>query len=190
MNPENIRQIFKQFNCFMVLMWRLGLGRFINCWPAGFGRILVLTHTGRKSGLRRRTPLNYAIVDGQVYVLAGFGKKADWYKNLLANPHVELWLPDGWWAGEVLPAPEPERQLALIRQVLINSGFAAPLFGIYPRRMSDAELEQTVKDYELVRIRRGQAFSGAGGPGDLAWVWLVLLPVVLRWMRRRRKKGK
>ena len=63
------------------------------------GQIMVLTHTGRKSGLRRRTPVNYALVDGEVYCTAGFGQISDWYRNILANPQVEVWLPDGWWAG-------------------------------------------------------------------------------------------
>ena len=87
---------------------------------------MVITHTGRKSGLRRRTPVNYAIINGDIYCAAGFGAVADWYRNLLADPHVEVWLPDGWWAGsqrcDDLPA---EQRLPVLRQVLINSGFAA-----------------------------------------------------------------
>jgi hypothetical protein len=43
--------------------------------------------------------VNYAIVDGEVYCTAGFGAVSDWYRNIRTNPEVEVWLPDGWWAG-------------------------------------------------------------------------------------------
>ncbi len=83
---ERLRTGFKVLNKFMLLMWRLGLGWMLNIWPAGFGRIMVITHTGRKSGLRRRTPLNYAEVDGEIYCTAGFGHISDWYRNIMADP--------------------------------------------------------------------------------------------------------
>jgi len=33
----------------------------------------VITHTGRKTGRKRRTPVNYAVVRDDVYCTAGFG---------------------------------------------------------------------------------------------------------------------
>ena len=97
---ESLRQTFKRFNKFMLILWRLGLGPWLSMWPEGFGRYMVITHTGRKSGKKYRTPVNYAIVDGDVYCAAGFGARSDWYQNMLANPAVEVWLQDGWWRGE------------------------------------------------------------------------------------------
>ena len=94
-----MRQGFKYFNKFMLLMWRLGLGKWVNFWPEVGGQIMVLTHTGRKTGLKRQTPVNYALVEGELYCTAGFGQLADWYRNIMAEPRVEVWLPDGWWTG-------------------------------------------------------------------------------------------
>ena len=85
----------------MVAMWRLGLGRWMNVWPAGSGRIFVLGHTGRRTGSRRWTPLNYAIVDGELYCTAGFGTGSDWYRNVKAEPRVEVWTPGERWVGIV-----------------------------------------------------------------------------------------
>ncbi|NTW98126.1 MAG: nitroreductase family deazaflavin-dependent oxidoreductase, partial [Oscillochloris sp.] len=90
-----LRQGFRLFNRYMLLLWRLGLGRWLSVTPTITGRYLVLTHTGRKSGLPRRTPLNFAEVDGTIYITAGFGAVSDWYRNILASPQVELWLPGG-----------------------------------------------------------------------------------------------
>jgi deazaflavin-dependent oxidoreductase (nitroreductase family) len=178
-----LRQAFKRFNPFMLLLWRLGLGQWINCWPEVGGRILVLAHTGRKSGKRRLTPLNYAVVDGHVYVAAGFGALADWYRNLQANPGIEVWLPEGWWAGTAEEVTDPERRLPLMRQVLIGSGIVAPLFGINPQTLDDEALARVTAPYCLIHLRRTAARTGEGGPGDLAWVWIVATVVLL--LRRR-----
>jgi len=78
-----LRQGFKYGNKFMLLMWRLGLQHWGMSNPYS-GYIMVLTHTGRKSGLQRRTPVNFAEIGGDLYCVAGFGALADWYRNLPA----------------------------------------------------------------------------------------------------------
>ncbi len=66
------------------LLYALGLGPLI-------GKvILLLTTTGRKSGQRRVTPLQYEEINGEYYLGAARGLKADWVRNIAANPQVEL----------------------------------------------------------------------------------------------------
>jgi deazaflavin-dependent oxidoreductase (nitroreductase family) len=187
---ETLRQGFKVFNRFMLLQWRLGLGQWLNIWPEGFGRILVITHTGRKTGIRRRTPVNYALVEGDIYCTAGFGQGSDWYRNIIKNPKVEVWLPEGWWSGTVEEVSDIPERLLLMRQVLIASGFAARLAGINPHKISDAELDKATQDYRLVRIRREAPCTGPGGPGELAWIWPLATWILLPLALRRRGKGK
>jgi deazaflavin-dependent oxidoreductase (nitroreductase family) len=188
---KKMQKAFKTFNRFMLFMWRLGMGPWINCWPEVVGRIMVITHTGRKSGLKRQTPVNFAIVDGQIYCTAGFGKTSDWYLNMLANPDVEVWLPDSWWLGTAEEVNDPAARLPLLREVLINSGFAAYAAGIKPKSMSDEDLDRATASYPLLLIRRREARTGPGGPGDLAWVWplatMILLPMALRRRGKKRK---
>ncbi|MCL5994909.1 MAG: nitroreductase family deazaflavin-dependent oxidoreductase [Chloroflexi bacterium] len=189
---ETLRQGFKYFNRFMLLMWRLGLGPAVNAYPDVGGRIMVITNTGRKSGLKRRSPVNYAIVDGELYCTAGFGKGSDWYRNIVANPNVEVWLPNGWWWSRAKEVTDSARRLPLLRQVLIGSGIVAPAMGVNPKTMTDAALDAATKDYCLIHIRRTEARTGPEGPGDLAWVWplatLILLPLALLGLRPRRKR--
>ena len=65
-------------------LWRLGLGPVI-------GHVmLIITHTGRKSGLPRRTMVEYHMLDGVKYVPCAFGPRADWYKNITADPRVTI----------------------------------------------------------------------------------------------------
>ncbi len=191
---SQLRQGFKYFNPFMLGLFRLGLAPFVNAWPDVGGRIMVLTHTGRKTGRRRRTPVNYALVRGDVYCLAGFGRQADWYQNIRHTPAVEVWLPDGWWAGEAEDVSDSPDRLPLLRLVLIASGFAAYAAGVDPRQMEDDQLASVTAGYRLVRIRRVEARTGAGGPGDLAWVWpaaaMALLPLALRGLFPRRPKAR
>lgn len=174
---ERLKAAFRNFNRFMVVMWRLGLGRWVNVWPAGSGRIFVLGHTGRRTGRRRRTPLNYALVDGELYCTAGFGPASDWYRNVMAEPAVEVWSPGERWAGAVEEISDHPERVHLLREVLVASGFAARAAGIDPRRLDDEELARATSSYRLLRIRRT---AGAGPlpvhprPGDLSWCWAVL----------------
>lgn len=185
---EKLRAMFKQFNKFMLLMWRLGLGPWVNLWPEVGGRIMVVATTGRKSGQRRLTPVNYAVIEGDVYCTAGFGAIADWYRNIKANPKVEVMLPDGWWEGIAEEIKDVPHNLDTMRQVLIGSGFVAPMLGIRPKEISNAELEKITAGYKLVRIRRTAARTGAGGPGDLAWFWPAATFVLAGMMLLRKRK--
>jgi deazaflavin-dependent oxidoreductase (nitroreductase family) len=70
-----------------IMLYRIGLG-----WLLG-SRFLELSHRGRKSGLLRHTVLEVVRYDqetGIYMIAAGFGRQSDWYKNLLANPQVEV----------------------------------------------------------------------------------------------------
>jgi len=64
-------------------------------YAIGFGPILgriilLLTTTGRKSGKRRTTPLQYEEIDGILYLGSARGPKADWVRNIAADSHVEV----------------------------------------------------------------------------------------------------
>jgi len=182
---NNLPQIFKYINQLMMLMWRLGLGSWVNSWPEVFGRIMVVTHKGRKTGFRRHTPVNYAIVDGEIYCVAGFGKLSDWYRNIMINHDVEVWLPNGitkadsWWSGVAEDISESESRLSIIRNVMISSGFVGRLMDVNPFTISDAELDDITSEYRVIHITRIDARTGSGGPGELSWVWPMLSSVLL-----------
>jgi hypothetical protein len=53
------------------ILYAVGLGPWIG------NLILLLTTTGRKSGRRRVTPLQYKEIDGRIYLAAVRGQKAD-----------------------------------------------------------------------------------------------------------------
>ena len=101
---------------------------------------------------------------------------------------MEIWLPDGWWAGVAEDISNAENRLFLMREVLIGSGFAAYAAGINPKTITDEELAAVTAEYRLLHIRRTQARTGPGGPGELAWVWPVATMLLLPLLFRRRKR--
>jgi deazaflavin-dependent oxidoreductase (nitroreductase family) len=149
---SGLRRIFHRMNHLMVFMWKIGLGGMLNAWPAVGGRIMVIKHRGRRSGKVYLTPVNYAIVNDEIYCTAGFGEKTDWYRNVLANPTVELWLPQGRRRAQGSDASASPERVQLLRQVLIASGFAGPLFGVDPRKLADNQLAEIARDYRLVHF--------------------------------------
>ncbi len=78
------RSTYKKFKRGPMTAYKIGLAPLI-------GRIvLLLTTTGRKSGLPRTTPLQYEYIEGCYIVSSVFGTKADWVKNLAANPQAQV----------------------------------------------------------------------------------------------------
>ena len=76
------------------MAYALGLGPVI-------GRaILLLTTTGRKTGLRRVTPLQYEEIDGLIHIGSARGTEADWYRNIEANPIIEVQVRDERFRGQ------------------------------------------------------------------------------------------
>jgi deazaflavin-dependent oxidoreductase (nitroreductase family) len=70
-----------------IALYRVRLG-----WLLGH-RFLLLIHRGRKTGNMRRTVLevvHYDAATRESAVLSAYGERADWYRNLLAHPAVEV----------------------------------------------------------------------------------------------------
>ncbi|HSF81868.1 MAG TPA: nitroreductase family deazaflavin-dependent oxidoreductase [Anaerolineales bacterium] len=70
-----------------IWLYRLRLG-----WLLG-ERFLLLTHTGRKSGLPRQTVLEVIRHDpatNTYFVAAAWGDKSDWFRNILHDANVTI----------------------------------------------------------------------------------------------------
>ena len=83
--PMRERPLLRAFMRFPIYLYRAHLG-----WIFG-ERFLMLSHTGRKSGLERFVVLEVVNQDKEnkiFYVAAAWGEKADWYRNILENPKV------------------------------------------------------------------------------------------------------
>ena len=119
------------------------------------GLVLLLTTTGRKSGLPRQTRLQYEEQAGVIYVAAARGQDADWFRNIVANPHVEVQMKAGRFCGLAEPITDPariadflelrlQRHPQMVRAMLLLHGLMRP---------NRANLEQLAATLALVAIR-------------------------------------
>lgn len=84
-------------------LYNLGLGPVIGRF------ILLLTTVGRKTGLPRTVPLQYEIIDGDYYVGSARGVQADWFRNIQANPQVQVRVKSQRFCGVAMPVTDPVR---------------------------------------------------------------------------------
>ena len=85
------------------LLYAIGLGPLI-------GRIiLLLTTTGRRSGLKRVTPLQYEKIGEEYYLGAARGVKADWVRNIQSCPQVEVRVGAKRFYGTAEVVTDPSR---------------------------------------------------------------------------------
>jgi deazaflavin-dependent oxidoreductase (nitroreductase family) len=165
---------------FMVPMFRLGLGPFFGNPLSGY--IMVLKVVGRKTGKIRFAPVNYAIHNGNIYCISGGRQTSDWYRNLKANPQVEVIMPDGPVFGAVEEVSDAQERHAVMRHVLQNAGFAGFFEGYNPFTISDEKLRAKSADIPVLRIHPTGLGSGASDPGGWAWVWVVVITFALIWL--------
>ncbi|MBT7189187.1 MAG: nitroreductase family deazaflavin-dependent oxidoreductase [Anaerolineae bacterium] len=173
-----LRLIFRLLNkFFMIPVFKLGLGPFMGNPISGY--IMVLKTIGHKSGLTRYAPVNYAILDGNIYCLSGFGKLAHWYKNLAANPNIEMILPSATLLGKAATVMDADEWLRATRQILKNGGFAGFLAGYNAWTITDEELREKGKDMVVIRISPEGIYGGAADPGGKLWLWLTIAVIAL-----------
>lgn len=171
MESPLLRRVFRFLNTFvMVPALRAGLGPFLGNPLTGY--VMVMKTVGRRTGKVRHVPINYAILNGQIYGVAGRGQIAHWYRNLKADPNVEVMLPSGPIAGVAEDVTDPDESFRALRQVLKNAGFAGFFLGVNPRTVSDAVLREKAGDLPVIRIRPTGVGSGAADPGG--WLWLAV----------------
>jgi deazaflavin-dependent oxidoreductase (nitroreductase family) len=169
-----------------LILWRLGLG------PLSGRLFLVLTVRGRKSGLPRRTMLEYYELNGVKYVTCAFGERAQYYRNILADPHVTIQTADGTESVRAVRVTDDDEFIAVYELFKRRD---PPLFYAYLNALG---IEPTVEDVlihqDRIHFLRFEPTAARSLPGlevDLAWLWPVvfLMLVALRWLKPKMLGG-
>lgn len=90
-----------------IFLYRVNLGFLLG------DRFLMLTHTGRKSGLPRQAVIevvNHDKDSGVYYVAAAWREKSDWYLNVLKNPKVKVQVGKRRFEAEAVPMSREEAE--------------------------------------------------------------------------------
>jgi deazaflavin-dependent oxidoreductase (nitroreductase family) len=173
-----------------LLLFRLGLGPLVGLLP-----LLILTTRGRKSGLPRHSVLEYRQHGSKHYVVSAWGKRTQWFQNLLAHPLVTVQKGQeqfGARASVVDDSGEALRVLYLFRKK------APIIYDALLARLSASEsvnartLPDISSQFVIVRLEpvRGEP-TPPTQPADLAWmlrlaVLGILVMMVIRLVRQRR----
>ena len=156
---------------------------------------LLLTTTGRKSGLPRFTPLGYLVADGAAWVLAGYGSTTLWYRNLVADPAVEVLLPARPpFAAHATEILDPALRARIIPRLVRSMALPGTAIGCLPWSAPDERILELTAWVPLIRLESadgGTLVAGPDDPGGLGWTWRTLTAALataaaIRAARRRR----
>jgi deazaflavin-dependent oxidoreductase (nitroreductase family) len=107
----------KQGNRWVVFLYKLGVLPLL-----GLGKqIMLLTTKGRKSHAMRDTPIGYYRLGDSIYVFSGWGKEANWYKNMVVCPE-EVYVRIGFRRFQVRPevVEDPQEVKRIIEQLILQ----------------------------------------------------------------------
>ncbi len=137
----------QKLHCFL---YAIGLG------PVVGKIILLLTTRGRKSGLKRITPLQYEEIDGRYFVGSARGSRSDWFRNIQMDGRVEVQVKARRFRGIAEPVTDPLRiadflEVRLKRHPHMMGLLMQKAHGL-PRRPSRQQLEKLAASEAMVII--------------------------------------
>jgi deazaflavin-dependent oxidoreductase (nitroreductase family) len=162
-----------------ILLYRLGLGFIVG------HLFMVMTTTGRKSGQPRRTAIEFHEFRGRCYVFGNWGSKADWYRNIEADPHITI---QTWRGAESVIARRITSDAELVEA--FQFALSNPTMRMVLKSIDfDLTLEQFLARREQLTF---VTFDPTEWPSpqpikaDLWWVWLPLAMLcgLLTWLIR------
>ncbi len=162
-----------------ILLYRLGLGPVV-------GRLfMILTTTGRTSGLPRRIAIEYHARQGRKYVVSAWGERAQWYKNLLADPHVTIQTANGAESVIARRVTSDAELTEAYRLLEYNPFMRRWVEALGVRLDLDAFLAHKDR-FHLVTFDPTDAPTPPPLEADLKWVWeVVISAVALGWLMDR-----
>lgn len=140
---KNIKKIHR-------VLYAIGLGPLIG------GFIVLLTTTGRRSGKKRVTPLQYEKIGEDYYLGAARGVKADWVCNIQADRQVELRVGARHVHGTAEVVTDPSRfadfiEIRLQRHPHVIGFIMQKAHGL-PKHPSREQLEEMAKTEAFVIV--------------------------------------
>jgi len=120
----------------------------------GFGRVfLMLTTIGRKTGKKRKTPLEYHWIDRIMTIFSGRGEDSWWLKNMRANP-ASVWVKHGFhfFPARVEFMSNEDDKLKIIRWYVVKHSRSAKMLFGWNKKIDDPESSDFSKLLNTVSI--------------------------------------
>jgi len=157
-----------------VHLWRLGLAPIIG------HHMMLISHTGRKSGLPRRTMTESYRLDDRSYAPCAFGEQAQWYKNIAADPRVTIQTADGALSAIASRVTDGDELVALFELIRQRSSSMLELYLDFLDISPEPEDIIAKKD-RIYWFRFDPTVEPTPPPleADLVWIWPVTLLATL-----------
>jgi len=160
-----------------LILWRMGLGKILSHKALSGNKMLVLSSWGRKSHKPRHTMLSYVLAGEREYVSSGWGARTDWYKNILANPHVTVQVGGSVYSARARRVQDIGETTKIAQEMFATGGdthFVSWLesFGIAN------DLQDMIDKRDrlvLVAFDKSEENGPPPIPADLKWIWGVML---------------
>ncbi len=124
-------------------------------WVIGW-LVLLLGHTGRKTGKPYVTPLQYERIDGAYVVGAGRGQRSDWFRNVQADGRVHVRVGRREFDCQAEAVTDPGRILEYLKYRFqhhpLMMGLMMRIHRL-PMRPSDSQLLSLAKNLGIVILR-------------------------------------
>jgi deazaflavin-dependent oxidoreductase (nitroreductase family) len=150
-----------------IMLYRMRMG-----WLLG-DRFLLLTHTGRKTGKTRQTVIEVVAHDRsvpEVAVIAAWGERAQWVRNLKAATSISIHIGRVKWSGPEHRFLEPTQAAELMDTYRREHPYAAKALARlldWPADANDPRYQQFARTLCAVAFRPTHA-GDAGRPGSAA----------------------
>jgi deazaflavin-dependent oxidoreductase (nitroreductase family) len=147
----------------------------------------VLTTTGRKIGRPRYTMVEHFDIDGTIYVVSGWGKRAQWLKNIEADPIVTVETVRRGVLQGTFRRVTDEDELRMLWSPLHRSP-------VFETQLAAWEMAPTLEDFlakreraVILRLDRGDVAAPPPLDRDLQWVPFFVAGLLLTRLLRRSK---
>ncbi|MBI1258161.1 MAG: nitroreductase family deazaflavin-dependent oxidoreductase [Chloroflexi bacterium] len=166
-----------------LVLWRMGLGFLLGRY------IMVITTSGRKSGLPRHTMAEWHPLNGGKFVPVNYGERAQWYRNIEADPRVTIQTSDGTQSAIARRITDDDELIAAYHVIKTRNPMMAQWY-LNAHDLADSEADLLARKDRIYLL----AFDPTGEPtpppleADLTWVWALVFGIwwLLFGGRRRR----
>ena len=130
-------------------LYRLGWGGMLGWLP-----MLVMTTKGRRSGAPRHVMVEFRRHGSKYYLFSAWGKRTDWYRNLLQHPGVTIQHGAHVFAAEAQPVQDDAEALRALYLFTRNSRLYEAVFaGMSSAQAADLNsLADVAQEFTLARL--------------------------------------
>jgi deazaflavin-dependent oxidoreductase (nitroreductase family) len=149
--PNTLLKFFFKAPLFM---HKLGLGG----WERIIGaQWMLIRTTGRKTGKRRETlvdVMDYNQATDTYYIEAAYGSRADWYKNIKANPTFEAQVGRRKFQANAVELTEKDTGEMLVQFFRRNPAYTRSVMAMVGMKFKDEnELREIGKNLTLLAVK-------------------------------------